>query len=99
MNAAWPNDSSPVKPSSRLNAHAKMAKHSAFIMKTGYRPMNGAASRIANTTAHAMRALRVWVGVFTGVSLLFAEQAGRSDHQHDRHDHEDHDARRFRIED
>jgi hypothetical protein len=34
-NIACPNDSNPPKPSSRLKAHAKSAKHSAFIMNTG----------------------------------------------------------------
>jgi hypothetical protein len=35
-NIAWPNESRPPKPSSRLKAHANSAKHSAFITNTGY---------------------------------------------------------------
>ena len=34
-NAACPKESSPVNPSSRLNAQANSAKHSAFIRNTG----------------------------------------------------------------
>ena len=33
---AWPNERSPTYPISRLKAHAKRAKHSAFIRNTGY---------------------------------------------------------------
>ena len=32
---AWPNESRPPKPMSRLKAQAKSAKHITFIMKTG----------------------------------------------------------------
>ena len=35
MKAAWPSESRPVYPSSKLNAAAKSAKHSAFIRKIG----------------------------------------------------------------
>ncbi len=33
--AACPNESMPAKPSSRLKAHANMAKHSVVITSTG----------------------------------------------------------------
>ncbi len=48
--AAWPNDSRPVKPSSRLKAQANRAKHSSFITKTGYRPIMGATSANPSST-------------------------------------------------
>ena len=33
--SAWPNDSRPVKPSSKLKAQANSAKHSSFMTNTG----------------------------------------------------------------
>ena len=59
MKAAWPNDSRPVKPSSRLKAQAKIAKHSAFITKTGYRPMKGADQQHGQHRAPSAHA-RAW---------------------------------------
>ena len=58
MKDAWPNDSSPVYPSNRLNAQANIAKHSAFIMNTGYTPTKGATSRKASTTSQVMAPMR-----------------------------------------
>jgi hypothetical protein len=43
-----------------LKAQAKMAKHSAFIMNTGYRPMKGAAissSRAASQHSRDKRSI------------------------------------------
>ena len=47
--AACPNESRPVKPSSRLNAQANRAKHSSFITNTGYRPITGASNASASS--------------------------------------------------
>ena len=51
---AWPKDSSPPKPSSRLKAQAKSAKHITFIMNTGY-TTTGASTRMASISRNAMR--------------------------------------------
>ncbi len=51
---AWPKDSSPPKPISRLKAQAKSAKHITFIRNTGY-TRSGAAAKNATMTMNAMR--------------------------------------------
>ena len=50
---AWPKDSRPPKPISRLKAQANSAKHITFIMNTGY-TTSGAAAKIASITTSAI---------------------------------------------
>src|SRR4051794_31623976 len=94
-NMAWPKDSRPLKPTSRLKAHANSAKHIAFIRNTGYKS-SGATAKKATIAAKAI----FWCfGIRRPASLLRSEEPGGLHHEHERHDDEDDGVRRLRIED
>ena len=66
---ACPKDSSPPKPSSRLNAHANSAKHITFIMNTGYTPTSGAPMNTAAMMMKATRCVRSSLAVSAGLGV------------------------------
>src|SRR3954464_8672973 len=97
---AWPKESNPTKPRSRLKAQAKSAKHITFIRNTGYMPSAGPSRKKATITPKAMRCApisRVFTAGRTALiscgSFLCAEQACRPDGEHDGSPHEDHGLR------
>src|SRR5262245_25639153 len=94
---AWPKDSRPPKPISRLKAQAKSAKHITFIRNTGY-STSGASAKNATMTPKATCCARLTRRFSWGVSLLRSEQAGGPDQQDERHDDEDDGVRGLRIE-
>src|SRR2546430_15437783 len=91
---AWPKESRPPKPISRLNAHANSAKHITFIRNTGYTTRG--ASR--NTATIAAKAIRSCFTCAMPLSFLGAEKAGGLEQQHDGHHDEDHRVGSLRVE-
>src|SRR5882672_8286934 len=94
---------------SRLNAQANSAKHITFIRKIGY-ATKGATMKNASIPrktarwcawpfARAAPASPGTADMARRPSSLCAEQAGRLDHEHDRHDDEDHGVGGFGVED